>query len=109
MLAFLHRLAVLVDELGRKDHDPPPRLALRLALRTDPETDEPIQLPNFRVDVVPEGRDKNSKPGCGGAFVSVLFEGVLEVSNPALFKTGAANGIGSGKAFGFGLLSFAPI
>ena len=27
-----------------------------------PETGEPIQIPNFRVDVVPEGRDRNDKP-----------------------------------------------
>jgi CRISPR system Cascade subunit CasE len=74
-----------------------------------PETSEPIQLPNFRVDAVPEGRDRNSKPGCAGAFVSVRFDGVLVVTDPALFKAAVANGIGSGKAFGFGLLSFARL
>jgi CRISPR system Cascade subunit CasE len=72
-----------------------------------PETAEPIQLPNFRVDAVPEGRDRNSKPGCAGAFVAVRFDGVLVVTDPALFKTTVETGIGSGKAFGFGLLSVA--
>jgi CRISPR system Cascade subunit CasE len=73
-----------------------------------PETKEPIQLPNFRVDAVPEGGDRNSKPSCDGKFVAVRFDGVLVVTDPALFKATVANGIGSGKAFGFGLLSIAP-
>jgi CRISPR system Cascade subunit CasE len=75
----------------------------------DPKTSEPIQLPNFRVDVVPEGRYRNSKPGCDGAFIAVRFDGVLVVTDPALFRVAVENGIGSGKAFGFGLLSVAPI
>jgi CRISPR associated protein len=57
----------------------------------------------------PGGRDRNSKPGCAGAFVAVRFDGVLVVTDPALFKTAVASGIGSGKASGFGLLSFAPL
>ena len=48
----------------------------------DPETEEPIQLPNFRVDVVPEGRDRNGKPGHAGEFLAVRFEGVLVVTDP---------------------------
>lgn len=74
-----------------------------------PETTEPIQLPNFRVDVVPEGRDRNSKPGAGGGFIAVRFDGVLMVTDPELLKAAVASGIGSGKAFGFGLLSLAPV
>jgi len=72
-----------------------------------PETGEPIQLPNFRVDVVPEGRDRNDKPGHAGAFLAVRFEGVLTVTDPATFQATVAAGIGSAKAFGFGLLSVA--
>jgi CRISPR system Cascade subunit CasE len=73
-----------------------------------PETGEPIQLPNFRVDAVPEGRNRNDKPNHAGAFVAVRFDGVLVVTDPGSFKTTVAAGIGSGKAFGFGLLSLAP-
>jgi CRISPR system Cascade subunit CasE len=72
-----------------------------------PETGEPIQLPNFRLDVVPEGRDRNGKPGHGGAFLAVRFEGVLVVTVPEAFRAAVAAGVGSGKAFGFGLLSLA--
>jgi CRISPR system Cascade subunit CasE len=74
----------------------------------DPETGEVVQLPNFRVDVVPEGNDRNGKPGHGGVFLSVRFEGVLEVTDTARLQQTVAEGIGSGKAFGFGLLSLAP-
>jgi CRISPR system Cascade subunit CasE len=37
----------------------------------------------------------------------VLFSGRLEVTDAALFRDALAKGIGSGKAFGFGLLSIA--
>lgn len=40
-------------------------------------------------------------------FGSVLFEGELEIINSTLFNEALANGIGSGKAYGFGLLSIA--
>lgn len=42
-------------------------------------------------------------------FFSVQFDGVLQVTDPATFLAAIENGIGSGKAFGFGLLSVAPI
>jgi len=74
-----------------------------------PDTGEPVQLPNFRVDVVPEGRDHNGKPGHAGNFLAVRFEGVLVVDNPEKLRTTVAAGLGSGKAFGFGLLSVAPV
>lgn len=72
-----------------------------------PETGEPIQLPNFRVDVVPDGRDFNGKPGHDGVFLAVRYEGILVVIDPETFRATVAGGIGSGKAFGFGLLSLA--
>jgi len=60
------------------------------------------------VSLIPEpsrestkGRERHLK------FVSALFEGKLEVTDPALFVETLAAGIGSAKAFGFGLLSVA--
>lgn len=38
---------------------------------------------------------------------SVLFEGVLSVSDPTLLEMAHEGGLGSGKGFGFGLLSLA--
>jgi CRISPR system Cascade subunit CasE len=40
---------------------------------------------------------------------SVLFEGTLEVDDPTAFATAVRAGMGHGKAFGFGLLSLAPV
>ena len=74
-----------------------------------PETEEPILLPNFRVDVVPEGRIRNGKVGHReGAFIAIRFEGVLNVADPVAFRTILENGIGTAKGYGFGLLSVAP-
>ncbi len=41
-------------------------------------------------------------------FLSVQFDGVLEVKDPAILNTALQAGIGSGKGLGFGLLSLAP-
>ncbi len=41
-------------------------------------------------------------------FFSVQFDGILQVTDPTTFLAAIQNGIGSGKAFGFGLLSVAP-
>lgn len=42
-------------------------------------------------------------------FFSVQFDGVLQVTAPESFLHAIQQGIGSGKAFGFGLLSVAPV
>lgn len=64
--------------------------------------------PNFRMDVIPEGRVWNGKGGFGGWFLAVRYEGVLVVSDPAAFRAAVVAGIGPAKGFGFGLLSVAP-
>jgi len=40
---------------------------------------------------------------------SVRFEGLLEVADPVRLRNTVISGIGSGKAFGFGLLSVVPL
>ncbi len=42
-------------------------------------------------------------------FVSVTYEGMLEVTDSQRFRATLEDGIGSGKAFGFGMLSLAPL
>ncbi len=45
-----------------------------------------------------------------GIHSAVNFSGVIEITDPALFlKTTFAKGVGSAKAFGFGLLVLAPL
>jgi CRISPR system Cascade subunit CasE len=73
----------------------------------DRETGESAELPNFRVNVIPEGRDRNGKPGHAGAFLAVRFDGLLSVTDPDRFVQTVRDGVGSAKGFGFGLLSLA--
>lgn len=42
------------------------------------------------------------------SWFGVRYDGELAVADPDVFESALANGIGSGKAFGFGLLSIAP-
>jgi CRISPR system Cascade subunit CasE len=72
-----------------------------------PATAGPIELPNFRVDAISEGRVHHVKGGTG-ALAAVRFEGVLVVTDPAAFRDTVFAGIGSAKGLGFGLLSVAP-
>jgi CRISPR system Cascade subunit CasE len=66
------------------------------------------KVPNFRVDLIPEGWVRCGKDGYSdGRFFAVRFEGVLEVTDPEQLRQSVADGIGSAKGFGFGLLSLA--
>ncbi len=40
---------------------------------------------------------------------AVIFEGTLRIADPELFETTVGSGIGPAKAFGFGMLSVAPL
>jgi CRISPR system Cascade subunit CasE len=53
-------------------------------------------------------RKASTKPGGRLVFGSVLFEGHLRITDADVFRQTLVNGIGSGKAYGFGLLSIAP-
>ncbi len=52
---------------------------------------------------------KTGERGARQRLFSVLFDGVLEVTDPAAFITTLHTGIGAAKAFGFGLLSVTPL
>jgi CRISPR system Cascade subunit CasE len=69
----------------------------------------------FRVGtltVIPEGKVRDTIRRNGSVveiqFLSTQFEGVLQVLDPDRLRCALAQGIGSAKAFGFGLLSVAP-
>jgi CRISPR system Cascade subunit CasE len=73
------------------------------------ETGNDSRMPNFRVDVIPEGWVHCDKKGCAdGRFYAVRFDGLLEVTNPDSFLQTITDGVGAAKGFGFGLLSVAP-
>jgi CRISPR system Cascade subunit CasE len=78
-------------------------------LKTELSTEVPA------VQVVTQAAERGRRPGgerdqpmrlCFGA---VLFDGCLEVTDAERFRATLAGGIGSGKAFGFGLLSIASL
>jgi CRISPR system Cascade subunit CasE len=55
------------------------------------------------------GREYFEKDGRPGLHSAVEFQGVLTVTDPAKFHETFTRGIGSAKAFGFGLLVIAPL
>lgn len=58
------------------------------------------------VKVSPEGflKTKDHK-----TFLSVLFDGTLKIVDPECFVNTLQKGVGAGKAYGFGLMSLAPV
>lgn len=58
---------------------------------------------------IPRGREYFHKAGAHGTHTSVEFLGELIITDRRLFRVTVASGIGSAKAFGFGLLVIAPL
>lgn len=63
----------------------------------------------LNTQLIPESRSRGTRTDTGTlTFASVLFEGELSVTDPGRFRQSLENGLGPGKAYGFGLLSVAP-
>jgi CRISPR system Cascade subunit CasE len=81
-----------------------------VTVRPFPERPEPV----YGIDPRPDGwvrdkkKDKESARVLDISCRAVLFDGVLEVTDPVAFRNTLAAGVGPGKGFGFGLLSVAP-
>ena len=58
---------------------------------------------------LPRGREFFHKPGAHGTHNAVEFQGELVVHDATQFRATVVAGIGSAKAFGFGLLIIVPI
>ncbi|MEN6519702.1 MAG: type I-E CRISPR-associated protein Cas6/Cse3/CasE [Armatimonadota bacterium] len=57
-----------------------------------------------------DGKQKSlTAKGKDAVLLSVIFEGILQITDPELFLKTLESGIGSAKGFGFGLLSIAPV
>ncbi len=61
------------------------------------------------VRTAPRPRQWFLKNGSAGLHGAVEFSGVLAVSDRSLFREAALRGIGSAKAFGFGMLCLSPV
>jgi len=68
-------------------------------------------VPNVRVSCEGKrtGRKRDAAGGHATTHLAVLFDGLLQVTNAETFLDTLVQGIGPGKAFGFGLLSVAPV
>lgn len=63
----------------------------------------------YRVRATEELKVRGARTGGALTFGSTLFEGELVVTDAAAFRATLTAGIGSAKAYGFGLLSVAPV
>lgn len=69
-----------------------------------------VRIPDFRMEVIREGWVRCGKEGHrDGEIFAVRIDGLLTVTDPVVFRQTLAQGIGPAKAFGFGLLSIAPV
>ncbi len=64
---------------------------------------------NVRPEGKQQGRKKVGESSHSMTHFAVLFEGLLRVTDADAFLESLVRGIGSGKAYGFGLLSIAPV
>lgn len=62
------------------------------------------------VNTTGKGHARFSRRDTGdGGYYSVTFDGIAFITDPMAFTRAIEKGIGSGKAFGMGMLSFAPV
>ncbi|HEU0178415.1 MAG TPA: type I-E CRISPR-associated protein Cas6/Cse3/CasE [Blastocatellia bacterium] len=64
-------------------------------------------IPN--VQTAPRPKTSGWREKSRLSFGSALFNGELEITDAERFRQALSDGVGSGKAYGFGLLSVAPI
>lgn len=112
------------EEFSRKFRDDKNRR--RVSLNTDKELIEWLtrkgdaagfKIANVEIKeienavAVGQGKINFSKKGSSSplTFGSVIFDGVLQITDADQFRETLVQGIGTGKAYGFGLLSIAPI
>ncbi len=62
-----------------------------------------------RTKTAPRPRQLFIKKGAAGTHTATEFSGILTVTDPEKFHHAARNGVGSAKAFGFGMLCLSPL
>jgi CRISPR system Cascade subunit CasE len=74
-------------------------------------TQSGFAIDDDRLRLIPEGREyfRIEKREQSGFHHAVEFEGVLTVTDKAVFQTAFSQGIGPAKSFGFGLLLLVPM
>ena len=120
ILSFRLRANPTVKKKSHQDHREVPTNGVRLGLVREEDQrawlDRKGELHGFRVMramVMPEAMQTALQPRQGEALrrlthVAVRYEGLLQVTDADLLQETMRGGIGSAKAFGFGLLSLGP-
>jgi CRISPR system Cascade subunit CasE len=74
----------------------------------DAHADDPLPA-RYRVSVTEEAKARGRRGGGLLTFGSTLFDGELVVTESQAFAAALRGGLGAAKAYGFGLLSVAPV
>lgn len=114
LLANATKKRVVVDETGKARST-----GKRVALTTRDELagwmERKAKAGGFDIGdrknlrIIPKPRSYFERQGRHGVHAAVEFQGVLTVTDIAQFRQTFATGIGSAKAFGFGLLAVSPL
>lgn len=125
LLAFRLRANPTVKKDSHQDGREPSRNGIRLGLAKEEDQRAWLQHKGqqhgfavVHARIIPEGLQTGFRPAEKGeagaakprrmAHLAVRFEGLLRVTNAILLQEAVRSGIGSAKAFGFGLLSLGP-
>jgi CRISPR system Cascade subunit CasE len=104
------QIAWLMRKGQERERDKPGGFELLMKQVKDANGDI-LQVP--RVHVCPEGKQRGHKKKAGHSqnmtHLAVCFDGLLRITNAGAFRETLGSGIGPAKAFGFGLLSIAPV
>lgn len=105
------RLAKIAKRHGRRVPVPTDALPEWLASRAERSGFRLVEPLGETLTTVPGYVyvNKTRESGKGQRLRSVRYNGLLEVVNPDTFDQALRNGIGPAKAYGFGLLSIAPL
>ena len=68
-----------------------------------------FSITSEQIRTIPQPRQSFVKAGQAGLHCATEFTGVLTVIDPELLRQAFTNGIGSAKAFGFGMLCLSPV
>lgn len=100
-----------IDWLTRKGQQREPGQTGGFEIHTRTLLGEDQSAPSLTVH--PEGRQFGHKKIEGNSHkmthLGVRYDGILKITDPDAFRQTLIRGIGPGKAFGFGLLSIAPV
>lgn len=113
LLANPTKKLVIRDDAGERKKNGQ-RIALRQREELIDWMERKAKQHGFSIDssslkTIPRPRQQFLKKGQAGNLTATEFTGFLRVHDPSAFRQAAVRGIGSAKAFGFGMLCLNPV